>query len=86
MVANDNTPESFEVPAEPDLSDGMYCEHQRMADSCEVCAYDKAKAAGRPVAPQLYADGGMTENEMTKAEPAPAVNDTTGSTSKGRKA
>ncbi len=32
----------------------MYCEHDRIAATCEACAYDPAKAEGRPVARSLY--------------------------------
>lgn len=27
----------------------MYCQHERTADACELCAYDAAVAAGRPM-------------------------------------
>lgn len=26
---------------EPDLSDALYCQHQRLGDSCEDCAADR---------------------------------------------
>ncbi len=27
----------------------MYCQHNRTADACELCAYDASVAAGRPM-------------------------------------
>lgn len=36
------------------MADSMYCEHDRMADACEECAYAAAKDAGRPVPDRLY--------------------------------
>lgn len=33
---------------------GLYCEHGRIPDGCEDCAYQAAKERGAPVPPQLH--------------------------------
>jgi hypothetical protein len=33
-----------------------YCEHNRMGDSCEDCAYQRAVAEGQPVSPVAPAE------------------------------
>jgi hypothetical protein len=46
------TPSTAPDPATS--GDSLYCDHGRIEDNCEECAYAKAKAAGHPVAPVLY--------------------------------
>ena len=45
---------------------GLYCEHDRLAVSCEDCAYAAAKKAGAPVPPTLHPE------DAPKGQPEPA--------------
>ena len=33
---------------------GLYCQHKRLADSCEDCAYAAARKRGATVPPKLH--------------------------------
>jgi hypothetical protein len=50
-----------------EMGDSMYCEYDRTEATCEACAYDRAKAEGRPVAPSLY-----QETHTDEADDKPA--------------
>ena len=48
---------------EPDLSDALYCQHQRLGDSCEDCAADRYLVE-HPGTPTALAAGGDSEVYM----------------------
>lgn len=44
---------------------GLYCQHERLADACEDCAYAAAKKAGRPVPPSLRPEDKITDESSS---------------------